>query len=296
MADDNLKLICFSGAGRSGSTLLARLLGEIPGFHTVGEGTAYSLEARIRANASPCSCGRSVEDCEFWREVLEDVPDVFARSGGDLIRTRGLPLLLLPWRPPGVNRGLDDLGKLATEFLFAVRKRTGADVIVDSSKNPAFIHVLSRVPDIDLYVIQLVRDARGFVSSRSKPKGNLKRIKPFNAAKLWLIRNLAAGWSRRRAKKSWLIRYEDFVRNPASHLDRIVRDVTGHPAALDFIDGSQAEVHRQHMLAGNPDKFLVSRLTIEERSWQLDRRLNFLVTAVTLPLLLRYGYLRRAVR
>ena len=293
MSDGTIKLICFSGAGRCGSTLLARLLGEVPGLRTIGEGIGYSLDAHIRSNNRLCSCGEPVESCRFWEPLIRENPDAFTGRAGDLIRLRGLPLLLLPWKPRAVREHLDAMGQRAEQFLRSVQTQIGTDVIVDSTKNPAFVHILSARKDIDLNVIHLVRDARGFVFSRSKPKGNLKRIHPVRAAVVWSLRNWTAGLTRHRAARSWRIRYEDFVREPAHYLDRIVRGVTGRSGELGFIRGPLADVSRQHMLAGNPDKFVVSRLTIEEREWRLSRGLNLVVSTLTLPLLLRYGYLRR---
>ena len=57
--------------GRSGSTLLDLVLGQIPGFVSVGE-LRYLWERGL-AERQLCGCGRPVTGCPFWGAVLEEV-------------------------------------------------------------------------------------------------------------------------------------------------------------------------------------------------------------------------------
>ena len=55
------------GHGRSGSTLLSRVLGAVPGFVTVGE-LCYLWDQGVLMDRM-CGCGKSFSECEFWTAV-----------------------------------------------------------------------------------------------------------------------------------------------------------------------------------------------------------------------------------
>ena len=83
MSADRLKVVLFTGAGRSGSTLVASLLGELPGFVSVGEATSYMLRGAGRADDSmTCGCGMAVGDCPFWSRVMRRSLECSPVTGG----------------------------------------------------------------------------------------------------------------------------------------------------------------------------------------------------------------------
>src|SRR5215467_11381586 len=62
-----VRVIYLGGLGRSGSTLLERLLGELPGVVPVGE--VVHLWRRGVAENGRCGCGAEFGACEFWTQV-----------------------------------------------------------------------------------------------------------------------------------------------------------------------------------------------------------------------------------
>jgi hypothetical protein len=56
-----------AGAGRSGSTLLAMLLGALPGCVSIGE-LRHMWRRGIQLNQR-CGCGEPFWDCPFWSDV-----------------------------------------------------------------------------------------------------------------------------------------------------------------------------------------------------------------------------------
>ncbi|MFW6224020.1 MAG: sulfotransferase [Bacteroidota bacterium] len=64
------EIIYIAGYGRSGSTLLERLLQCQPAFQACGEMSNFF---KIYGSAQTlCSCGQSLEHCEYWRNVAKD--------------------------------------------------------------------------------------------------------------------------------------------------------------------------------------------------------------------------------
>ncbi len=70
MADASLapaRVVFIGGSGRSGSTLIERLLGELPSVCNVGE--VVHLWERGLQRGETCGCGTPLPDCPFWIRV-----------------------------------------------------------------------------------------------------------------------------------------------------------------------------------------------------------------------------------
>src|SRR5512135_2632453 len=94
-----VKVIYIAGAGRSGSTILANILGQVQGFFSAGE--LYHLwlsppDQRL------CGCAKRLSDCEVWGGIFKELFGDEAAEGSQYLRwrnagarTRHLPMLLL---------------------------------------------------------------------------------------------------------------------------------------------------------------------------------------------------------
>lgn len=287
------RIVIFAGTGRSGSTLAARLLGAVSGFTTIGEGAAYLLDERVRGRRIPCSCGAEVAACSFWGDLVVGGLGDLERSASESIRLRALaPLLfgrMTEARRTDIGKAVDGL----RAFYAAVGRRAGDGIIVDSSKNPAFIALLANAPGIELRVIHLIRDPRGFVQSRRAGKHYLGALSPLKAIAVWIARNIAAEAVVRRVDHAVRLRYEELVERPGDVVGRIALWASGKEPDLTFLDESEARLGEEHLLAGNPDKLGADTVRIQPRRLVLPKRLSLMVVALTWPLMARYGYLRR---
>jgi hypothetical protein len=304
-----VKILFIAGAGRSGSTILDNTLGQFPGLVTAGE-VRYVWERGLIENRL-CGCGERFRDCPFWTGVVKgafgDPPDVDPRRMMALqqrgTRIRHLPLLLggqagrraLARRMPGYVDALARLyGSIATS--------AGARVVVDSSKLPAYGRILESVPGVELYVVHLVRDPRATAYSWGRRKtlpdraegGYMQRQPPWRSTLLWTVWNAVAEmmWRRRRGRYL-LVRYEDLVREPRSVVEGILRLVGESPEGSPFRSDSVVELAATHTAAGNPSRLRTGPVEIRpDEEWRagLPGRARVLVTALSLPLLRRYGY------
>jgi hypothetical protein len=162
------------------------------------------------------------------------------------------------------------------------------------------------VPDVDLYVVHLVRDPRAVAFSWNRKKmydvtGGVPRYisthSIFRSSQYWLSWNLTAEycWARDRARTRYRrLRYEDFVRQPEEALLQVA-NTTGQTAHLDFFKSPDTVFLREcHAVSGNPARFRTGDVKIEaDEKWRQDMRPwdRFVITALTFPLLRRYGYL-----
>ena len=291
MVDNRLKLLFIAGSGRNGSTLLARLLGQIDGYQNIGEATQYLFNERMIAKQIPCGCGRPLSECEFWQEIISDIEiDEIRPLSTSLLSMRQIPMMLSPIKSRSFQKKIQKLLSVSIDYFEAIQKKSGCKVIVDASKNPANALILGQLPGIDLSVIHLVRDPRGFVSSWSKPKGYLHSFPMHTTTLWWLAYNLFSELLRFYIKKYVLVRYEDFVQDPSKYITKIAQVVANEDISLDFIEGSHVRIDMQHMLGSNPDKLSSGQLKIKDQRWDLPWFKAWFVSLATLPLLFRYHY------
>jgi hypothetical protein len=99
------------------------------------------------------------------------------------------------------------------------------------------------------------------------------------------------------------VRYEDLVRSPEQTVLMLAKfaGVRADDSALGFIgtegDSRCAVLHEAHTASGNPMRFATGKVAIRgDERWRdaMPGGHRRAVTAMTLPLLSRYGYLGRA--
>ena len=285
-----VRIAYIAGCGRSGTTLLARLLGEIPGFVAVGEAGWYFLGLRdASAVGIPCGCGAAISECSLWGKVSVDPQArMLAR---ELIRGHSLHRTL--WGRPETHPGLQRFLAAASGFYHTLAARTGAAVIVDSSKSSLFAALLARSPGIRVHVIHMIRDLRGVVSSGRRPKAYAPVMSPPRSILHWYRANVGAELLERRTAEFSRFRYEDFVAYPRPLLEQLASAIRGFPVHCPFLYEGQVQVHAQHLVTGNPDKFQCGQTWLRERQPELGPVLNHFVSLMGAPLLARYGYFSR---
>ena len=272
------RVLLITGYSRSGSTLLARVLGEIDGFVSPGE-LRYLWQRGLTENRR-CDCGEPCLECPFWQKVLiraygsAPPPDL----EGILDLQRRVDRV---FRIPSLTRTAGDMpGEVATylryhEHLYqAIEEITGARWIVDSSKDPSFGHVLALSEDIDLSVVHLIRDSRAVAYSWTRDKHDpgtgksMSRQHPLRSALEWDIANWAASRLSRRAP-SMTLRYEDFVAEPRAAVQRVLTLV--EEQAEPPLDDTRVHLSSGHAVSGNPMRFESGVVTIsEDDQWRDD--------------------------
>ena len=307
--EDPIRVLFIAGLGRSGSTLLDRILGQVPGCCNIGEAsqTWRNITRSVR-----CGCGERPQQCPFWTAVIErafgswdrfDAPGIFAMQRA-VDRTRFLPLLMGPYQPAPFAARLAGYSEQLASFYRAVAAVSGASVIVDSGKHTSTAYLLRHVPGVDLRVVHLVRDPRGVAYSWSKDvrkspygdAGQMDRLRPGATARGWLVHNLLLSGLPLAGIPSLLLRYEDFVAAPLQGL-RDLASFVGLPAEsakVPLVNDSAVDfAEPDHTLAGNPLRFHFGKVPIRaDEAWrnELRPRDRRLVEILTAPLLLAYGY------
>jgi len=303
-----IKVLYIAGCDRSGSTLIARILGRVEGFFSAGE--VWHIFGRGMANNELCGCGSHFRECEVWSRVLkhyEEEEQEYAPSQIDaiernIIRLRYLPVWMLSLKPKALTRQLEVFTRYTARIYSAIHQVTGCRVIVDSSKNPAYAYVLSGIPNIELYVIHLIRDSRGVAYSWSKIKRRpeipwrieyMDRHKSPRSSIFWTAAQLGAEILK--YKQHYLrIRYEDFIREPLETTLDVLDFLGEGDAAVDHIREDSITLGIDHTISGNPMRMKKDIISLKlDSEWlsAMKRVDKFIVTLLTLPLLVKYDYI-----
>jgi Sulfotransferase family len=300
------RVLFLGGLGRSGTTLVERLLGELPGVCALGE--IVHLWQRDIRDDERCGCGARFSACTFWQRVGRLAFGGWDRVDVDRVhhlrdaveRTRHIPRLATAVEAP---EEVHEYADFYSRVYAAAAEVAGARVVVDSSKHSALAHVLRWAPQVDLRVVHVVRDARGvaysWTKNVSRPETDgseqMTRYSPGRSALLWNAHNAAFGVLARRGVPVRRIRYEEFLADPMGGLLDLAAfaglELTA--ADLGFLGPGYADLGVGHSAAGNPMRFTVGRLPLRrDDAWvrALPTGQRRLVGAVCGPMLRAYGY------
>jgi Sulfotransferase family len=287
-----VRVLYVAGLAHSGSTVLARVLGEVEGLFTAGE--VYALGERT-ANGDRCGCGAVLAECPFWTSVLSSAfPDGDAlsrvRTERRWILGRTLPSLALGRDRERLDAYRADLARLYR----AIAEESGSRVVVDSSKSPTYGSILDRAPGIELYGVHLVRDPRPTSYSWSVDP-HYHRTRGFAFGARWTLWNLELeALAARRRRRFVRLRLEDFVRDPVAETRRVLALVGAEHADLPFDDdGRSVRLPGHHMVEGHSSRFDTGVVPIRaSTSWKraLSPRRELSTALLASPLQLLYGY------
>jgi len=297
-----------AGAGRSGSTLLAMLLGALPGCVSIGE-LRHMWRRGIQLNQR-CGCGEPFWDCPFWSAVGDR-----AFAGWDnaphermldlqrqVDRYRQLPRLATMPVAAGVRRTVDEYAGNMGRVYRAVEEVAQSSTVIDSSKSPTFAVILQRVPGIDPVVLHLIRDSRAVAHSWSRRRSMPEVVEgqaymatygPARAAIDWARSNVAIEAAHLAGIDSTRLRYEALVRAAPQELARVRSALGLTDAQTALLAGPVVKVGLQHTVAGNPARFSGDHVRLRpDEEWKsaMSARDRRVVAGLTWPLLSAYGY------
>jgi hypothetical protein len=305
-----VKVLSIVGPGRSGTTVLAGILGSVEGVVDVGE--LRWLWQRGLLERRTCGCGIPVDECPLWSAVVAEVVPGRSGSAADFAAEMAYAQLLLTSRrhrlrvirsaatgadwPP-----LEPIRTVTADLVQAVAEVTGARVVVDSSKRAQDAAVLTGLRDVDHYVLHMVRDPRAVAFSWGKRDKTIRVAEGTRAmgsrgllssVSRWMENGLGAMALRPHLPSDrWMsLRYEDFAAHPRASIARILAFL-GEDGALPFVDDDSVVLDVNHTVAGNPNRFRVGTVTIRlDDEWRrgMPRHRQFLVQALTWPLRLRF--------
>ena len=298
-----LDIIYIAGSGRSGTTILDRVLGTHTGTTSFNEVYRLLIEGMTENNL--CACGERFNQCRFWQKVVAIVfPDP-----GDVERVRFLHnkydhtrhvmrLLLFPYGRT-YRRDLDEYCEWLGKLYFALARESGYTVLVDSSKVPSRALLLSRIPGVRVHVVHLVRDLRAVTNAWMGEKHNPaagESLPTYSIARsiiFWYARQFMTELLRLRIPYTRVL-YEEFVTRPNEVLQSAWESIESlQGASLPFEKDGSINLLPLHSIGGNPGRFATGPTYLRlDKKWMetMPVTARRLVSFLGFPLLWRYGY------
>ena len=280
--EERIPFVFLTSHAFSGSTLTSFLLGMHPEIATVGELTGPAR--RLDLSSYPCSCGRLFQEDPFWQAVTTAVNQYglsyalnsyldtrFELSQNSAVqrllagsfRSTALEqlrdgLLFTLW--PTQKQRLRETAVRNEYFARAILQVTGKSIFLDTSKDPMRIRYLQMAPNIDLYVIHLVRDVRGVVASvmSRHPDVDVK-----GAVQSWLARekNIERQLAALPANRRMQLRYEALATDPLSTINNVLHFLGAKP--FDVLGDYRESEH--HILGNRMRKRQSSEIKLDEK-------------------------------
>lgn len=267
MAASKPKLIYILSPSFSGSTLLTMVLAQHPRVATIGElkGTAMG-----RLEEYYCSCGKQIEQCDFWRQLTTSLAGegldfslanfgthfgavtpirhrILAAQirGAWFERLRKLAIQLVP----GLKKEFQRLLQQNYRAMRRICELQNGEFFLDASKDPQRLLYFNESGKFDLYVIQMCRDGRAQCNSRRE-----KRLEPVEftgAVTEWLstIRQMNYVVSKFSQGRVLTFKYEEFCLDPNRIIDQIC-----HWLNIDQLEVNWSSIDlkcSQHHIVGN---------------------------------------------
>lgn len=306
----SVQIICISGQGRSGSTLLTQVLGQHSDITSVGE--LFPFSERFIDSVATCACGKNVQQCPFWSDVLKypEMEEAIGKLGQiefhKLMRLRNFLFFVKKLQhgdiPPPLKLGAEAISLVVNR----IQKASPCSTIVDASKKPnaALLYYLA---GFQVHILHLVRDSRGIVYSWRGRSGEenftggrnvslrINRLQICRSSLEYYFYNLFAESAGKLMNSCQQVNYEDFTQSPATNLSRIFTafGLTDESSQIVF-DNTFCMEESLHIMSGNSARFNHGQVKIEkDQEWQscMNRIDRAITTVITYPVLKRHGYL-----
>lgn len=270
------RVVYVAGWMRSGTTLLCQLLGERPGFVSMGE---VSGVLRDYSRGGVCGCGDSIGECEFWGPSLEGISfeeakELQSRHSRDF-RTR---YIFRNLRAGGAR-----VSSAPAQTAITALRQSAHSVGVDSSKLVPMIQAYENM-GVSLCIVHIIRDPRKVAASElatsEYSRGGDHFMPPgsgvLTSALRWSLMNLIvktyASWKTIPYQRVF---FEDLIFDPSETIESLV---SGMQVATESGPGAA------HIAVGNPSRNQpVGTTLVETPRAGLTRMQSLAVRLVTYP-------------
>ncbi|HIP33471.1 MAG TPA: sulfotransferase [Bacteroidia bacterium] len=287
MDKNKTNIIYLMGAGRSGTTILASLLGASKDILTIGEMHQFLEHIVYDKN---CSCGESLKKCQFWTAI---VADYYKKNISELRKMDDYMVGVESHSkiPISFFKRNEEHIKFQENFYSIITKLNPSKYYLDSAKFISRVLQLRKSDKLNVKIIYLVRDVRGVINSFAKNVQTQKN--PISTIIYYTMINTAAQiveWTY--PKEILKLRYEDFIEKPVDTLDKIEQFIEVDLTDVKEVITEEKYIDMPHIIGGNRLKSQSKIKLRKDLTWKrnIKRVKQILYYFLTLPLMLLNKY------
>jgi len=243
-----MNLIYLMGAGRSGTTIFATVLGGSKNITTLGEMHQF-LDHLLEDK--PCSCGQSLKECSFWAPIISKLETLYSKEELLQINKRNKTIENHSHISKSYHNNDMEYGRFQKDIFAIISEKNPSKYHLDSAKFISRGLQLNKIEGINLKFIYIIRDVRGVIHSFNKKVQTTK--KPLSAIVYYATINFFGQWIYWLLGKEKVLklRYEDFVNDTEKVLLK-VQDFIG----CDLSENLKKLDHNEpfdmpHIIGGN---------------------------------------------
>lgn len=278
--NNKIQLIYISSNGRSGSTLLDMLTGRHKNCFTLGEFQMLPID--YLHNTQPCGCGKRVDHCIFWSDVIKKNQEIINSNniskfrnfgGGKVLRWTELIEIFFNISTSNlqeITKYGENNHKILSTILEKIGKTKKTLYLVDASKDPYRLKWLAQSGYFDIKVLHIVKTPESFVFSMTKnEKSFFKKLnKTIRMSIRWIVENIII----MKVTKKFInkenykkIKYEELASNVNKQLKFIHKFLDLEKD--DFFD--EKFIYPNHAISGNLMRFKINKISLDEK-WKSD--------------------------
>lgn len=255
-----LDVLYITSSSFSGSTLLSFLLNSHPAMTSAGEMEGWNPSS---GGDFPCSCGEPVQSCPFFTGIGElinqsglNFGETYFGTGYRIVNpirlnrylTSAFPGGVAPWlenfrdniilHTPPFSQRIRAIDKANILFIKYALEYANAKVFVDAQKDCYRINFLTRIPELNVKLLYLIRDMKGVVASNMR----IKKWPVKLAINKWLQEQDKITRIFNRHKGGIIVDYDSLCEAPVEELNKIYR-FSGVEPIRQFDDFRKTEHH-----------------------------------------------------
>ena len=272
MSNDATELIYIAGTARSGSTILALLLGSSERMACIGEVTHLYRDGL--STSKTCSCGASVLECPVWKCCIPNLIKKFPNGESTLKnfdRHQGLFKSTFYYL---TGRGIKNWLELNTELFNTVKQKFPKDtVLIDSSKYASRSLLLSKA--FNSKTIIITRSPEGLLDSFSKQNIEQKSKRSLSVFFYFLYVSISLKIASILLGKRMLwITFDSLMNKPTTVLDSIEKFLDKDLSKAKSIVVNKTSFEFGHVLTGNR---LIKSKKIKFQIQPIRKKSSFLI-------------------
>ncbi len=298
LENKKVKVVYIAGSGRSGSTLLEKILGLHPDIFAAGE-LRYIWDRSFLENQL-CSCGKPFYKCDFWNYVIKSMnikrDAVYIEN--IIKENRKIDRIRYIFIYPFLLNRIRNFCSRVKSLYESIYYNSGKKIIVDSSKHVSYLYLLSMCDFIDLKIIHILREPKAVAYAWQKKKvrpeftNKIEYMPQFSVVRSsvdWIVQNMLIYNLGRKNKRNYFkLLYEDFVKNPKREIRNILKFLELNEAAIEdtFLSDRKVFLREIHSVAGNPMRFKRGEVEIfvdEEWKFKFPLAKKLCVDLITFP-------------